>query len=97
VALTITIVDNIVEGNKRVITADVKFDNSYVAGGLPVIPATLGLTNILYVGLNSKANNLIQYDYVNKKLQAYVSSTGAEVAAAVDLSAVTVRARFIGN
>jgi len=95
--LAYSIVDNTVEGNKRVITADVTFDASYPTGGEVVTPAALGLASILFMHVGSKAGNLIQYDAANAKLMAYVSSTGVQVANAVDLSAVIVRVRVVGN
>lgn len=96
-ALTITVVDSTVEGNKRVVTADVTFDSAYVTGGEPVDLGALGMNSVLYATGGSKAGVLIQYDHVNKKLLAYVSSTAAQVANAFDLSATSIRMRFIGQ
>jgi hypothetical protein len=95
--LAYSIVNSTVYGDKRVITADVTFDNSYVTGGEPVTPSALGLGSILHCNGGSKAGNLIQYDPANVKLLAYVSSTGVQVANAVDLSAVTIRLQFTGQ
>lgn len=95
--LTYSIVDRTVFGNKKVVTADVTFDSSYVTAGEPVAPASLGLASILFAHVGSKGANLLQYDATNKKLLAYVSSTGVEVANAVDLSTVVARIMFIGQ
>ena len=95
--LTYSIVDNTVEGNKRVITADITFDASYPTGGEVVSPADLGLQSILFMHVNSKAGNLIQFDAAAVKLMAYVSSTGLQVASTTDLSAVSVRVRAVGQ
>lgn len=96
-ALTFSVVDSMVEGNKRVVTADVTFDNSYLTGGEPVTPAALGLSSILFVHAGTKTNYMIQFDAAAVKLLAFISSTGLQVANAVDLSALSIRVRFVGN
>lgn len=97
-ALAVSIIDSVVEGNKRIVTADVTFDSSYPTGGEAVTLSTLGLNSILFVQMpGAKVANLLQYDYAANKILAYVSSTGSQVANTTDLSAVSFRARFVGN
>lgn len=97
-------------GNKRVRTRDVTFDTSYATGGLALTPSQVGLRSIIEAETGGGAKNAagtslvpVRYDYTNSKLQAYRydgASAGKafleEVAAAVDLSAFTVRMKFVG-
>jgi hypothetical protein len=111
-ALTITKVTNgdYVIGNKKVRTRDITFDTSYATGGLALTAANVGLRSVVSMSTDGGAKNSagtslvpVRYDYANSKLQAYRydgASAGKafleEVAAAVDLSAFTVRAVFTG-
>jgi len=105
-ALTVTPIRRTVFGNRRVVTADVAFDNAYTAGGLALTPANLGLSKIDHVvGSVASKSDLslavsVQYDYTNSKLVAFKSNTSADlqqVAAAADLSTYTARITAIGN
>lgn len=111
-ALTIAKVTNgdYVVGNKKIRTRDITFDNSYATGGESLTASDVGLRSVVAVATDGGAKNSagtslvpVRYDYTNAKLQAYRydgASAGKafleEVAAAVDLSAFTVRAVFTG-
>jgi hypothetical protein len=63
------------------------WDNSYPTGG-----ETVSITDVEYIHamLTPRAGaNEFSYDKANNKVIAYVATTGAEVANAVDLSAQT--------
>lgn len=88
----------IVMGTRRQVIKDVLLDNSYPAGGYAISLQQLGFNqDIDYVApvFATKADFtvplLLQWDYTNKKLLAYVWTTGVQVAGAVDLSLYTAR------
>lgn len=86
------------DGTYKTCYRDVTFSASYTTGGESITPAQVGMQAILQcVTDEAKTNNYFSYDYVNSKLQAFVSSTGAEVANTTNLSAVTVRCSFRGK
>lgn len=64
---------------------------SYVTGGDPFTENDVDLSHIeiapSHLAWNGTAVRLVVWDRVNKKYVWYVPNTGAEVAAAVDLSA----------
>jgi hypothetical protein len=98
-------------GDKKIVTRDITFSNSYATGGEAITPASLGLSRIELVFGDAHAKNAagtslvpVRFDYTAKKLQAYRydgASAGKafleEVAAAVDLSTFTVRLSFMGK
>jgi hypothetical protein len=104
-ALTVTDVlttSNIEGTDKGLRIVDITFDNSYLADGEAITPAELQLSTIdVFIADVKQAATLLDnevfYDYANGKLVAVVGSTGVEVANAVDLSGVTVRALVIGT
>lgn len=76
---------------------------SYVAGGDPLAPGDVKLGQIHIVGggggilaWNGSAVRLVVWDSVNQKLVWYIPNTGAEVAAAQDLSAFTADVEITG-
>ncbi len=97
-AFTVTRVGNpTVFGDKRVVFADVAFDNSYPTGGLALSGATLGLVGaVQFLDANAALGRTFAYDYANSKVKAFTTSTGVEVANAVDLSAVVTRIIAVG-
>lgn len=67
---------------------------SYATGGDPFAPSDVGFGNIDAIvpacePSNGSAVRLLRWDKDNAKLQWFVPDTGAEVAAAQDLSAFT--------
>lgn len=68
-------------------------DGSYPTGGTASINAALSLKlgkSVKLISLSGIGTGYhLSYDYTADKLKAWVSSTGAEVANAVDLSGVT--------
>jgi hypothetical protein len=80
---------------------DITFSNSYATGG-DVLPsnAALGLEQSLDcidpIGSGPTGQTLV-VDLANRKILAYVRTTGVQVANAVDLSAVTIRALVYGD
>ena len=107
-ALTVSRVTRSTFGNKRVVVADVTFDNSYTTGGLALTATTLGLRKVEAVlGVTAVSSTPTKfdaaYDYTNSKLLAY--GTNATPGAAVadvqvtngtDLSTFTVRLVALG-
>ena len=72
-------------GNMRVAFAKLTIGTDYAAGGLTLVPADYGLSQIAFVAAGSgtaaaAAHNYTSWDAVANKLQVFVSSTGAELA-----------------
>lgn len=65
---------------------------TYATGGVAFDPLKYGggPSNATTVIVTSAGLYSFQYDYVNKLIKGFVISTGAEIANAVDLSAVDV-------
>lgn len=95
-------------GRSRVRVVDVTFDSSYDTGGESFTPSNVGLHEIDAVIVTGDTGGyVIEYDRANQKLVAYQQTDPAaiggadipltEVAAATDLSAVTVTAIAIGR
>lgn len=84
---------------------DVTFDSSYPAGGEPIDFTTLGFASVQAVidaGGLTHGGFVYDYDYANSKLLVYwtgavVSTALAEVTAATNLAAFTVRLVVIGT
>jgi len=97
-ALTVAVVKRNVDGAHREAVVDVTFPNPYVAGGISfttadVDPSEAAATAFLFCSSGSSkvpAGYTVYYDYTNKKLMAFVITTGVE-AGAIDLSAVICR------
>lgn len=76
---------------------------SYPTGGDPFLASDVGLGVIEMAdfGIATDASNanprLLVYDITNNVVHWYVPNTGAEVAAAVNLSGYTVRVQFFGK
>jgi|SRR6267378_3376926 len=89
-------------GIRRRVIADYNGPASYVTGGDPLTAADVGLGVIEYITLddgilwNGSAVRLCAYDFTNQKILVYVPNTGAEVAAATDLSAFNARFEAVG-
>jgi len=73
-------------GNKRVRIFDCDFDSSYPTGGEVLLPGTIGLSTIDVFLVEDGTAYTFKYNRTTKKLLAY--SSGVEVTAATDLSAV---------
>lgn len=83
----------------------VTFDNSYASGGESLTPASVGLSEIMFVIPQPDANALegyvVQYDYTAQTLMAFVEESAAAggpllEAGAVDLSTLVVRVLVLG-
>lgn len=93
-------------GRTRVRIREVTFDSSYPTGGESFTPADVGLSEFLavLVSVDSAAagGHVVQYDYTNKKLMAFVEEAVAaggalvEVANTTNLSNLKVRVVAIG-
>ncbi len=97
-ALTYTISERTVLGNKQVVIADVDLDDSYPTGGEVLTAGKFGLMAIENVFISNPCigSYLLSYDPANKKIKAF-SAIGTEVVATTDLSAVTdIRVMVIG-
>lgn len=88
-----------VDNNYRIAYRDITLSTTYATGGeTGITPATLGMTTFAKVDFDSpKTNNFVSYNYTTSLVQCFVSSTGAEVGAGVNVSTVVVRARFLGH
>lgn len=74
-------------GNETIIPGTMAFDSSYPAGGEAVTgfdAAAIKRVNIFPSGAYD-----FTYDHVNKKVVAWSTATGAEVAGTTDLSSLT--------
>ncbi len=87
--------------NSRPSVTKVTFDNSYVTGGFALAVADFGfnivisaVTGIVIVAPSPNADE-VGWNATTSKLQAFTSA-GAEVAAAVDLSALVVQVTALG-
>ena len=100
-ALTVNVVERFVVGSRQGVVADITFDNSYPAGGLPLTPAMFRLRNSFsYVGSNIARNATTgvvdtRYDAATGKIQAFSGTT--ETTAATDLSAYKARIWVMGK
>jgi len=79
--------------------AEITFDSSYPTGGEAITPANLGLTakilGIIGMAHDADANlYVLRYDIDNSKL--LVENSGAQVANATDLSALTFHVEYYG-
>lgn len=86
-------------GGRFVTLLRVNLGSSYATGGLAFDPKQFGHQNgvqrvIIEPRFDSTATGTLtrrfEYDYTNKKIVAIVTSTGAEVANAADLSTCTL-------
>lgn len=75
-ALTVSSIAQSVFGNKRVVLANVAFDDSYTTGGLALSPASVGLSSIDAVILNPA----MTASGTTGKTCAYKRSTGKVLA-----------------
>lgn len=102
--LVVTINQRTNLGAKAAVIADVAFDSSYVTGGEEITAASLGLVGLDHVNIANPCTSGYLLGFVPNagvgaggKIKACVVSTGAEVAAATDLSALTgIRIMAIG-
>lgn len=93
-AVSKTLIDQGVAGNRRFVVYDITFDGNYATGGLSLTPADLGLTAITNLTTSSPGGKTAEYDQSNRKLKLH--SGGSEVANASNQAAVTTRVRAEG-
>lgn len=108
-ALSVSLVEVFVIGDRKEVIADVTFDSSYPTDGEALVGSQVSLgTELSYVssGVAMKSDEsdavVVAYDAAAGKLVAFQSTTGApnklvEVANTTDLSAYTARLRFVGK
>ena len=82
---------------------DIKLDNSYPANGYPIAPNKIGIKTVFgatvigYKGATSLVSAMMWSHSTNKLMaQRVVAGQFAEAAAGADLSAITVRVKFMG-
>ena len=75
-ALAVKTVDRSVIGNRRVFTGTITFDDSYPVGGEIFGKDQIGFDVVFSAIFSGPVN--AEYDRVNKKVKAFVPSTGAE-------------------
>lgn len=96
-ALTVTVKNNFVIGDRRAVIADIDFDSSYPTGGEALTPETLGFTSRADFVLAEPAGGYtFEYDHSGKKLiarhgdnDAVADGPSVQVPNTTDLSAVT--------
>jgi hypothetical protein len=101
-AVTVTVQRRGDLGAIRSTVCDIKLDTSYPTGGYPIALNAVGLETIDAVLTSTSAGYVYDFDLTNRKLKVYwtgaaVSGVLAEVTAATNLSAITVRAVVVGN
>ena len=84
-ALTISVVERTVFGNKRIVFADVDFDSSYPTGGESLQASDVGLKAIDFLQATPKSGYIFEYDYTNEKLKVFypTKSQSSSLAATV--------------
>jgi hypothetical protein len=80
-ALTVTVKDRTIFGNKRLVIAEIAFDSSYATGGESLTADMLGLAEIDHLIPSPKSGYLFEYDYTNLTLMAYYPTKAQAVAA----------------
>lgn len=70
--------------------------SSYQAGGDPWVFRLCPTPIAVFFSPDIPGDLYYQYDYTNKKIKAFVASTGVEVAGAVDLSGKKVKILVLG-
>lgn len=101
-AVSATINDQTVWGDKRVTFTSVTFDNSYPTGGEPITAAQLGLSRVDFALCNIKAVggtvNVANayFDQANMKIKIY-DETPAEAGNTSDYSTLTVVVMAVGK
>ena len=94
-AATVSPVVTHVPGNLKEVIVTITGDASYPTGGYAI--TFPGITNVVFADIQSSSTgHPCAWNYATGKLQFFTSG-GAEVAAATNLSAVTVRAAVIGT
>lgn len=85
------------DGDQKSRYGTVTFDSSYVTGGEPYVAGDFGLAflNHLIITDNGGAD-VVAWDKTNKKLIAYVRTTGVEVANTTDLSSLVISVLALG-
>ena len=108
-AVAVTGVAAVFDGQVRVRYANVTFDSSYATSGEALTASDFGLYNILAVFPAGSPNVSVAYDPTNKKLLAYKTNTTTatgttiaitglnEVPSATDLSALVCQVLVVGN
>jgi hypothetical protein len=91
-----------VPGNRKLVTATITFDSSYVTGGEPLVLADLGLSRVDFITVSSGQGYHGAWDgsLTAPKILAYrqTSATGAlvEVPSTTDLSAINFKVLVLG-
>lgn len=93
-AITKTLIDQGVSGNRRFVVYDITFDGNYQTGGLSLTPTDLGLSVVTSLVTSSPGGKTAEYDQTNRKLKLH--SGGSEVANASNQASVTTRVRAEG-
>lgn len=94
--LTTKVMKRLKFGNALATVVEVTFDNSYTTGGKLLDNGKMGLSAVYLALAEPTGTYIFPYDHVSKKLKAVVVATGAEAAAATDLSAVKTYVLAVG-
>lgn len=86
-----------VVGIKRDAVMTVTYDSSYATGGLTLDTKKAQIKTVECVLPESTDSYTFRYDHPTGKLLAFVRTTGAQVTATTDLSAVSVKVYIRGT
>lgn len=84
-AITVTNVENIVMGNKRIVFATIALDNSYATGGYALTASLFGLGAVSWAAPIHQGAEWVKSS--NKLL--FRNYQGTEIGSGVDLSGIT--------
>lgn len=92
-----------VPGNRKIVTASVTFDSSYVTGGEPLVLGALGLTRVDFVSVSNSStgyvgawNGSLTAPKILAFRQTAATSALIEVPSTTDLSATTFQVLVFG-
>lgn len=100
-ALSTSVTETGIMGNKRTVLGTITFDSSYPTGGESFDKADIGLVKMEWIAFNQgEDGRVFHWDAANSKILVYESGTASaaldEEDAAVDLSGVVVEFFAIG-
>ena len=85
-SFTVTILDETVMGNKKVVTADIQFDTSYAAAGDPLTPGELAMGSFDLVLVAPSGGLLFEFIHASNLVKAWFPSGGAATTTLADPS-----------
>ncbi|WP_027085406.1 hypothetical protein [Cohnella panacarvi] len=101
-ALTVSLVNRTVFGDKKISVADVTFDSSYATGGEELDLKLLGLNSVLFLQSQPKDGYQVEWDGTNKKLLVRATGSANKAAftqldSATDIATLVIRIMAYGS